>query len=86
MEPSIKSNRNTLLKQIDLQRLNKVKQDVALLALRFPVATIARRTGCDKGYISKMLRGRNACSDTFIKRFYISFRADLDKAKSDSEQ
>jgi hypothetical protein len=71
-------------KKIDLQRLKKVKEDIALLGLRFPVTTIAKRTGCDKGNISKALRGKVLCSNKFINRFYASFQAELDKARSPS--
>ena len=68
--------------QIDLQRLNKVKQDIDLLGLRFPIATIAKRTGCDKANVSRMLRGKVPCSDNFIDRFYTSFGQELQKAQS----
>jgi|GEM_PF-3382652 len=68
-------------KEIDQQRLDKVLADIDLLALRFPIATIAKRTGCDKRYVSKMISGKLSCSDTFISRFYISFQADLENAR-----
>lgn len=66
--------------EIDSDRLHKIKRDVALLRLRFPIATIAKRTALDKGNISKMLRGKIPCSDNFINRFYASFESELVKA------
>lgn len=69
-----------MINQIDIQRLAKIKQDIARLQLRYPIATIARRTGLNKGNISKALRGMIPCSDNFVDRFYGSFREDLNKA------
>ena len=74
-----------MINQVDLQRLGKIKQDIALLQLRFPIATIAKRTGLNKGNISKALRGKVPCSDNLMTRFYASFREDLDNAPSNCE-
>ena len=74
-----------MINQVDLQRLGKIKQDIALLQLRFPIATIAKRTGLNKGNISKALRGKVPCSDNLMNRFYVSFREDLDNARSNCE-
>jgi hypothetical protein len=74
-----------MLNQIDSQRLEKNKRDIALLNIRFPIATIAKRTGCDKGNVSKALKGNVPCSDNFVNRFYASFRDDLNKARPNKE-
>lgn len=70
-----------MLNQIDLRRLAKIKLDMALLQLRFPIATIARCTCIDKGNISKMLSGKIACSDNFFNRFYAYFNKELEQAR-----
>jgi len=54
-----------------------IKQDIALLNLRFPIAAIAKRTGIDKGNISKMVSGIEPCSDNFIDQFYVAFQDQL---------
>lgn len=66
-----------MLNHIDSQRLEKIKRDISLLNIRFPVATIAKRTGYDKGNISKMVRGNLPCSDNFLNRFYAVFQDEL---------
>ena len=71
----------TMRHKIDSERLNKITQDIALLKLRFPVAAIAKRTGIDKGNISKILRGKVPCSDSFLDRFYATFKADMERAR-----
>jgi hypothetical protein len=66
-----------MLKQIDRMRLAMIKQDLALLNLRFPISTLVKRTGLDKGNISKMLSGIEPCSDSFFDRFYAAFQDKL---------
>lgn len=51
--------------------------DIELLRLRFPVKTIADRTGFDSGNISKYLNGRLPLSNNFVKRFYEVFDMEL---------
>jgi hypothetical protein len=75
-----------MLNQIDLHRLIKLKQDIALLSLRFPVATIARRTGFNKGSVSRVLNGKEPCSDNFANSFYTAFRNQLTKWPAESSQ
>lgn len=74
-----------MLNQIDLQRLDQLKNDIALLELRFPVATIAKRTGINKGNVSKVLNGKVPCGDNFHNRFYASFSQELETTRANEK-
>ena len=62
-----------ILKEADKSRLAQVTEVLSKLNLKFPVAEIARRTGEDKGNVSKMLNGKLPISDNFYTTFMSKF-------------
>jgi transcriptional regulator with XRE-family HTH domain len=72
-------NTTKVLKSIDIDRLEQLKNDIDRLHLRFPVTAIAQRMGINKGNVSSYLSGRVPLSDNFLKNFYTVFAADLER-------
>ena len=58
-----------ILKEADKARLAEVTEVLNKLKLKFPVAEIARKTGEDKGNVSKILNGKLPISDNFYTTF-----------------
>lgn len=54
--------------------IEKFYQDVEGLGLKFPVAAIAEKTGEPKGNVSRYLARKIDPSESFITRFYKSFK------------
>ena len=67
------------LKQIDIQRLDRLKSDIERLHIRFPISTITRKTGADKANVSAYISGRKPLSDNFLEKFYAAFGEELNK-------
>lgn len=56
-------------------------EDLKLLDLRFPVGEITKRTGANKGNVSRYIAGKLEPSSAFLEKFYESFRAELAEAR-----
>ena len=69
-----------MLQPLNTEGLNKFRAHVYALKLRFPVAMIARSTGEDRANVSRYIRGQIPASQQFLKRFYASYKDDLEKA------
>lgn len=65
-----------MLQPAEMQRLEYLLEDVKRLNLRFPIARIAEKTGFDKGYISRLMKGKIPVSDNFLSKFYQAFKVD----------
>lgn len=57
-------------------RIKKFYEDVERLGLKFPVAEIARKTAESKANVSRILNRGIEPSESFLKRFYESFKID----------
>jgi len=68
-----------VLKSIDINRLEQLKNDIDKLHLRFPITTIAQKMGINKGNVSSYISGRVPLSDNFLKKFYAIFGGELEK-------
>ena len=53
----------------EIERLDNWIIRVNALKLRFPVAVITKKTGFDKGYVSKLLKKKIQLSSNFLKKF-----------------
>ena len=67
----------------DTGLLEKFKEDVKSLRLRYPVAEIANMMGMDKGNISAYLSGKKRPGKKFLEKFYQTFFANNSVAKED---
>lgn len=72
-------NHITVLKSIDINRLEQLKNDIDKLHLRFPITTISQKMGINKGNVSSYISGRVPLSDNFLKKFYAIFGQELGK-------
>lgn len=68
-----------MLKPIDINRLEQLKNDIDKLHLRFPVTTIAQKMGINKGNVSSYLSGRVPLSDNFLEKFYAVYSKELER-------
>jgi hypothetical protein len=68
-----------MLKPIDINRLEQLKNDIDKLHLRFPVTTIAQKMGINKGNVSSYLSGRVPLSDNFLEKFYSVYGKELER-------
>lgn len=60
-----------------MPKINPFIADVKALKLRFPIATIAKRTDEEKRNVSAYVHGRKAPPEAFLKKFYAEFKQDL---------
>ncbi len=68
------------LKSTNIERLEKLKADIKLLQLDYPVAHIARMTGMDGGNVSAYLSGKKQLGQKVFNRFYKVLQGELKRA------
>lgn len=59
------------------QLIEKFYNDVEMLGLKFPIASIAKATGFSKGTVSTYLSRNDEPSENFLKAFYKAFEKSL---------
>ena len=61
------------LKPLDLARLIRLKADLALFEIRFPLTYLTKKLGYAKSNVSAYLTGNKPMSDRFVKQVYSHF-------------